>query len=358
MQRIFLTHIVPRDKVLKYHLSSASCNFCYNLIESGIFDKTFSILPSFVTGEVESFDGLIYSSLRKGKFRRLAPIVENIKLFRKIPRRASVWYYNCTILNITLILLLKLLKPGVKQQVIILDYTPGKTIFDRFLLWVSNHLNGTIRLADSPLFTSKNSVCLPGVVPSDAGNFPEITRIKREFLISGILSYNISMLPMLLETFSQLPDCTLHITGIAPDLTLIEKYTSICKNIIYHGLVSREEYLKILHDTPFLLSTRDPDSPENKCNFPSKIIEGLLHNRIIISTIDYPQLSGIKYRKTGSSEESFTQSIKGITEMPPDELLSYANQSDTVRRKFNGNVWKDYIVKIENCSLWPRLSFF
>lgn len=351
MQRIFLTHIVPRDKVLKYHLSSASCNFCYNLIESGIFDKTFSILPSFVKGNIDSFDGLVYSSLRKNKLRHFAPIVENLKIFRIIPRDASVWYYNCTILNITLILLLKLLKPKVKQQIIILDYTPSKKIFDRFLLWVSNHLNGTIRLADSPLFTCTNSVCLPGVVPSNAPQFPEITDIKREFLISGELGYNISMLPMLLEVFSQLPHCTLHITGKAPDITLIEKYTSSCNNIIYHGMVSREEYLQILHNTPFLLSTRNPNSPENKCNFPSKIIEGLLHNRIILSTLHYEQLNGIKYFQVGCNKDSFKQSLMGITNLPLDKLVSYANQSDLIRNKFNSNVWKNYIVKIENCSL-------
>lgn len=351
MQRIFITHIVPRDKVLKYNLSSASCNFCYNLIESGVFDKTFSILPSFVKGDVDSFDGLIYSSLRKSKLWLFAPIVENLKIFRMIPRDASVWYYNCTTLNIALISLLKLLKPKVKQQIIILDYTPSKKIFNRFLLWVSNHLNGTIRLADSPLFTCTNSVCLPGVVPSNAPQFPEITNPKWEFLISGILGYNISMLPMLLETFSQLPHCTLHITGKAPDITLIEKYASSCNNIIYHGMVSREAYLEILHKTPFLLSTRDPNSPENKCNFPSKIIEGLLHNRIIISTLHYTQLDGIKYFKAGSTKESFKQSLVEITKLPYEKLLAYANQSDLVKHKFNSTVWENNIIKIENCSL-------
>ena len=270
MQRIFLTHIVPRDKVLKYHLSSASCNFCYNLIESGAFDKTFSILPSFVKGNIDSFDGLVYSSLRKNKLRHFAPIVENLKIFRMIPRDASVWYYNCTILNITLILLLKLLKPKVKQQIIILDYTPSKKIFVRFLLWVSNHLNGTIRLADSPLFTCTNSVCLPGVVPSNAPQFPEITDIKREFLISGELGYNISMLPMLLEVFSQLPHCTLHITGKAPDITLIEKYTSSCNNIIYHGI---GEPGRIFADTPqysFFTEYPQPKLAGKQMQFPLK----------------------------------------------------------------------------------------
>lgn len=346
--RVFVTHIVPEYLVLKCHLSFAACNFSRNLINGKMFDKVYSILPTFVRDDVEPFKGLVFSSLRKGHLFRLAPIVEDMKLFRRIPRNASVWYYNCTILNVALILLLKLFKPSVKQQIIILDYTPSKKIFDRFLLWVSNHVNGTIRLANSSLFTCVNSVCLPGVVPQDAAQYPLIDEIKGEFLISGALSDSIAMLPMLLEVFSELPQLTLHITGNAPNEGLVKKYTSNHKNIIYHGVVSYEEYLHILHETPFLLSTRNPDASENQCNFPSKIIEGLLHNRIIISTLDYEQLKGIKYFKVGHSKEALKQSLQKIMDMPSPEVLLYANQAGEVKRRFNSEVWKECMIKIEN----------
>lgn len=348
MLRIFITNIVPRDEVLKYNLSVASCNFSYNLIGSGGFNKIYSILPTFVKGDVKPFDGLIYSRLRNGIFSRFAPIVENIQLFRKIPSNSSVWYYNCTILNVTLILLLKFFKSNVKQQIIILDYTPSKNLFNRALLWVSNHVNGTICLAHSSLFTCKNSICLPGVVPMDSCSYPAIKEIKYEFLISGALNDNIAMLPMLLEVFAELPHCTLHITGNAPDYRLVEKYTTKYKNIIYHGMVSYDEYLQILHDTPFLLSTRNPESPENQCNFPSKIIEGLLHNRIILSTLHYVQIDGLKYFEVGSDKKSFKKSLCKISDMPSSQLLLYANQSEEVKRRFNSEVWKKCFVKIEN----------
>ena len=196
MQRIFLTHSVPRDMVLRYGLSVAACNFSNNLIEGGVFDKVYSILPSFVNVAVEPFDGLVYSSLRRNKILcRLAPLAENIRIFTRISLKASIWYYNSTILNALLIVLLKLFKPNVKQYMIILDYTPSTKPIDKFFLWLTNKMDGTIRLADSPLFTCKNSVCMPGVVPVNSREWPKITSIKKSFLISGALGYNISMLP-------------------------------------------------------------------------------------------------------------------------------------------------------------------
>lgn len=349
MQRIFLTHIVPKDKALEYNISMAGVNFSYNLIGGNAFDKVYSILPSFIHRRIKPFDGLIFSSLRlKGKLAILAPFVENIKLFRLIPSDASIWYYNCTILNVVLIILLKLFKPKVKQQTIILDYTPSKKILNRFLLWLTNKMDGTIRLAESPLFTVKNSVCLPGVVPNIEPDFPKVTCIKKEFLISGALNNTISMLPMLLKVFSSMPEYTLHITGKAPDIKLVKQFTNKYSNIIYHGIVSYEEYLHILHKVPFLLSTRNPSCPENQCNFPSKIIESLLHNRIIISTIHYRQLNDINYFEVPADEEHFKTSIQKIISLPMIKLFTYANQGEKTKQYFNSQIWKETITKIEN----------
>lgn len=48
--RIFIAHILPRKDVLQNHLSVAGCNFCWNLIEGGVFDKVYSVLPPFING--------------------------------------------------------------------------------------------------------------------------------------------------------------------------------------------------------------------------------------------------------------------------------------------------------------------
>ena len=348
MSRIFVSHIVPRDRIINYNISVAACNFSYNLIEGVLFDYTYSILPSFVSGHVDHFEGLIYSRLRYyGPLRKIAPLFENIILFQKISRNDSVWYYNCTILNAFLIVLLHIFKPNVKQNIILLDYTPCDKLMDRFFLWLSNHMHGMIKLADSPLFTVKNSVCLPGVVPDDGKEYPKLQNVKKEFLISGALGDNISMLSMLLDAFSQMPELTLHITGKAPDAKKVEEYASKYKNIIYHGMVEYDEYLRILHATPFLLSTRDPRYPENQCNFPSKVIEALLHNRIIVSTIHYPQLDGIKYFEVGADLEDFIKDIQTISNRADEELMRYANQSRIVKKRFNCSVWEKWMGIIE-----------
>ena len=165
-------------------------------------------------------------------------------------------------------------------------------------------MDGTIRLADSPLFTCKNSVCMPGVVPVNSREWPKIISVKKS-------------------------------------------YTLRCSNIIYHGMVEYTEYLQILHDVSFLLSTRDPNAPENQCNFPSKIIEALLHNRIVVTTLHYPQLDGINYLEVPAQIDGFVSALQDIVEMPQDMLFLYANQSEKVMHRFNTEAWKSNIKKIE-----------
>ena len=346
--RIFVTHILPEHLVAKYGLSFAAYNFSCNLISGGLFDKVYSVLPTFVHGDIKTFEGLVYSKVRNNKVLRcFAPMVENVALFRMLPRKSVVWYYNCTILNALLIILLMLFKPSVKQYMIILDYTPGFDVKGRFFLWLTNKMDGTIRLADSPLFTVKNSICLPGVVPLQVAEYPKVERISPDFLISGVLGENIAMLSMLLEAFSIMPELRLHITGKAPNEKQISQFTKRYPNIIFHGMVAYEEYLRILHSCPFQLSTRNPQMPENQCNFPSKIIEALLHNRIIVSTIHYPQLEGMHYFEVATDTKTFAEDIKRIANMDKGVLLKYANQGEEVKRRFNTDIWCDAMCKIE-----------
>lgn len=156
------------------------------------------------------------------------------------------------------------------------------------------------------------------------------------------------MLPLLLEVFAEMPDLTLHITGKAPDKNLVDKYAKEHRNIIYHGMVEYGEYLQILHEVPFLLSTRNPQCPENQCNFPSKIIEALLHNRIVISTLHYNQLEGIHYFEVSTDKEELKNDLRRIITIPMEKLLIYANQAATIRERFNCTVWKKKMETIEN----------
>lgn len=352
--RIFITHICPKDKILDYGLSISASNFNYNLIEGGCFDKVYSIYPGFSKGKLEKIDDekfeAIYSKWRcaSGIKQKLARFIEQFKLFKKIPRRSKVWYYNLTSLNLMVILLLTIFKPSVQQYIILLDYTPDLK-FNKLILPVINSLNGRISLSTFDKFNKSNLVCLPGVTPKKIETHPKITTIKKDFLLSGALNQNITMLGMVLDAFSEMPECTLHLSGILRDCKdKVAEYSEKFPNIIFHGKLPHEDFRKLLESVTFSLNTRNPEAPENLANFPSKVIEALLYNRIVVSTIDYPQLDGIKYISVGSEKESFKEGIRSIFNMGKDETMSYANQQETVHQKFNADKWNQTMTQIES----------
>lgn len=356
--RIFLTTLLPEHLIGKHNLSFAACNFSRNLMSGGGFDKTYSILPLFVQGEVEpeayqdqGYELIYAKNLRKlgRKLTLLACMVEQWRQFCKIPRGAKVWTYNLTTLSVLTVLLLKLFKPSVQVNVIVLDFTPvqkGLGLNSFFLKFI-NAAHGNICLANSALFTCKNRVILPGVVPAQCGEEPRITAPNRKFLLSGALNEVIAQVSMVLKVFAQLPNCELHITGTPEDEALIRKYAEQYPHIIYHGKLSFQAYLDLMHSCTYQLSTRDSRYPENQCNFPSKVIEALLHNRIVVSTIDYKQLTGVRYFKVGSNPDVFKENLQQLVGMDNLQLLNYANQGKRVEELFSTEVWNRTMSGIE-----------
>ena len=148
-----------------------------------------------------------------------------------------------------------------------------------------------------------------------------------------------------------MPECELHITGNKGDKSLLERYSTTYSNIYWHKQLPFEEYLELLHGVTFQLSTRDARYPENQCNFPSKIIEALFHNRIVISTIHYTQIEGINYFEVHSDKDSFIRDVMAIIEMTNDKLLTYANQGERVKAMFGIDVWGKTMKKIETLDI-------
>lgn len=354
--RILQTIILPDELLSKYKLSYAAANFSRNLISGGAFGKVYSLLPVHVQDDIsvegtEDYELVFFSWRNKGgKFTFLASLKEQYTIFKKIRKGDSLWVYNVNMLNAFLIVLIKLFKQSVSLNAIILDYTPSNqmSVKDKFLLGLINNMDGNIRLADSELFTCNNHKILPGVVPVTAGNEPLIINPQNKFLLSGALDEHIAQTSMVLKAFAELPNCELHITGRCDDLSLIKEYSEKYTNIIFHGLISFEDYMAIMHSVTFLLSTRDESFPENRCNFPSKIIETLLHNRIVVSTMKYEQLDGIKYLKVDSNCEAFKSQVSEICSKPNEDLMEYANQGDLVTKMFSTEVWNETMKDIEN----------
>ena len=354
--RIFITQICPKDRILEYGFSISASNFNYNLISGGGFDKIISIYPGFAKGDLqllndENFE-TVYSSWRKhtGIQQKLARFLEQCKACKKIPKKSDVWFYNITTLNILLVILLKMFKPSCKLFVIMLDYAPNE-LFHKVALRLINRMDGRICLSTYSKFSKDNSICLPGVISTTEEKAKKLTTVSKEFLISGALKENITMLSMLLDAFSELPELTLHVSGILRDYK--EKLEEYCKkypNIIYHGKLPFDEYNRLLDSIPFSLNTRKPSALENQCNFPSKVIEALRHNRIIVSTIEYPQLDGVEYFHVASDKESFKRDLRRIASLPQSELLNYANQGDKVTELFNADKWFEKMEELEKNS--------
>lgn len=355
--RIYLSTLLPECLIAQKQLSFAACNFSSNLVSGKIFDKVYSAMPLFVGGEMqgEAYSDdryeLVYDKLRTkgGLWQKIASVKEQWTIFKKIDKKDSVWFYNLNMINCFLFMLLKIFKPSVKRNIIILDFTPAKNWkeLNYWFLKLINKADGTICLSYSDLFTVKNSICLAGVVPAQNDNPPQVEVAKPEFLISGMLNENISMLyTLLIPAFKRMPNCVLHITGVT-DKERLRREVGDATNILYHGQLSLQDYFETMHQIPFVLSTRNPFAPENECNFPSKIVESLLHNRIIISTIHYPQLDGVNYWEVSTDVDAFVKNISSISQLPLSELSCYANQSEKIKELFSTQRWKETIERIE-----------
>ena len=356
-KRFFITHLLPRHMIAQHGLSFAACNFSYNLISGGGFDHVFSLMPLFVGGKLDSsaytdeFKLIYQQPLRRMGWlgRHLASLYEQWQMFRQIPSGVSVWFYNLTVHNAFLFLLLKLFQKQTQLNFIVLDLTPPFYVFskNRLFLRLINGAHGRICLSHSELFQSENSVVLPGVIGMDAHHILPLTKRNNSFLLCGVMNEVISQTSMVLRTFAQLPQCELHITGMPDDESLVKDYAAKYPNIIYHGILTSEDYLELLHQITFVLSTRNPESPENQCNFPSKIIEALFHNRAVISTMAYSQLKDISYFKISSEDILFREGIKKIIGMDERQLSGYANQHQLIYDKFNPKVWNEAMEVIE-----------
>lgn len=353
--RIFLGHFLPPNLAAQAGISVAASNFSYNIAMRGIgiYDITYSILPNianvgidFKSLQKERFH-VFYSKVRRWPYPlcKLAPIFEQLVLFARLPHNSNLWVYNITLLNRPLLFLLRIFKPSVSIYPIVLDYTPGSPTAAKELN-IINQSTGKISLSNYSEISKLNFKCLPGVAPEDS-NYPLLTTPSCSFLLSGVLLEQISSLSKVIKVFKKLPSATLYLTGdISTRKDLLQELQNV-PNIKVLGKLDEKGFVTILNEVTFILSTRDSSYPENLCNFPSKIIEGLLHNRIIVSTISYTQLKGIKYFKIGEDIESMTNDLEHIISLPPIELKKYANQSDHTKRLFSTAVWKKEIENIE-----------
>ncbi|MDR1847443.1 MAG: hypothetical protein LBR17_04940 [Bacteroidales bacterium] len=354
-QRIFVTHIVPKHLIEKLPVSTAGNYFSYNLISGNMFDCVFSLIPVNIrqkikpakSEKIKYVQNRFFSHSNIGKAFNI--LLENIQLIFSIKRNSNVWFYNLTAHTILAFLLLRYFRKSVKTYIIVLDYTPASAKFSLqyWILKCINRANGMIALSSAQELANPNKAIIPGVVPTKEQLYPQLTDITYNFLLSGLLKRIISP-QYVLEAFSKLPDYNLYISGKAEDESMFVQYAEKYPNIHYCGFLSYPEYLSLLQKVTFCISSRDKSFPENNFNFPSKMIEYLLYNKIVISTMCYPQLSGIEYLLQTEGESLF-DFLKKIETLNKEELLQqYANQSQTIIEKMGTSCWQKTMTDIEH----------
>ena len=105
------------------------------------------------------------------------------------------------------------------------------------------------------------------------------------FYYSGYLTSENGVKNMI-AAFKQIEkaEARLIISGKGPLEDFVHKSCKSDDRIKYLGYVENSEYYKLLNRANVLINPRNMDLPQNKNNFPSKIMEYLASGRIIIST--------------------------------------------------------------------------
>lgn len=355
MKSYFVTNIIPKDIQFKDY-SQAANNFCWNLIDAKCFDYVYACLPINISeklsypkmGNIYDIQCRIFPHL--GLFRYIHAFIENLYLVYKVGIHKKIWFYNITPYNIVAYLILKFLLRN-KVFIILADFTPPthKISLGSLIKWAIYKSNGIISLSSRTDFTHKNISFLAGILPQyKIQNTIQRVHEKGEriFLFSGVLG-NVTGLPMAIEVFKKIPEAKLYITGNG-DSTYLNAIIKEYPNIEYLGYLSYEKYLDVLNTVDFCLNFRNPTLPENRNNFPSKVLEFFSWNKIVLSTTDYPELKDFKYLKVAYQEEDIKCMIRNILSLPSSDFVIYQDNKAALRNNFSESAWHHAIRETEN----------
>lgn len=362
MGRIYISDIVPQDKVKEYNASQASLNFNTHINQLGCFDRHIAIPPINVGREfksqIDSKSKIEYHTIRifphKNIFRYLNSIIENIWLYFQIRKSDAnnIWLYNISKLNLLAFWLLSLFS-NKNIFVLLADYNPERNrgIIGKLILAGLKRVNGIISLTNRCGDLNKNFLCIPGIIPiHDIKRDPKFQH-NNTFLISGALSPNTGI-DIALETFAKVPAARLIITGKGDKVVdeMCKKYASKYQNIEYLGFLEKySDFKAVLDESDFILSFRNPCKEVNQFNFPSKILESLALNKVVISTQEYSELDGVDYIYVPFDKNNIIELLQKIVSGSMDQKINNCtNNHNALINKFTERVWLNAFTRIEN----------
>jgi len=358
MSRVLIASIATDSLITKHNLSQAGINFCKNFYSVGCFDKIVS--PAFLSVKsnigdevqkefsyVKYIENIIHP--RNYILKIINLIIINILVAFKSISFDQIWYYNLHSANAISYIILKFI---FRKKVFILvadRSTPkGKLSISYVIQVLINKSNGVISLSSRTNLKLNNIKYLPGIINCNSidTNINDELFEKRKYLFSGTICKETGIY-LAIDAFIKLPTEHLYISGSYKDdniLRLIEKYN----NIHYLGYLSFDNYNDMLKSVFCCLSLRDPSVPENINNFPSKILEYINMNKLVISTIYYPELRDLKYILSDFNSGNLVNIITNIKENQIFYINNYLMQSNKLREYFSNESWFDSIVQIEN----------
>lgn len=348
--RAFVCNIIPNSLIVKLKAPQAPNNFCINLIENGLFDKIISLVPPSYFDDNIKDDNVIYlnGNAKANKLvKNLKAIVNSIKAAFILKKYDSVWFYNISSSNVITYIILRFIF-HIPVYAILLDYTPVSNIFSisHYVPWLFKKAHGVISLSERTNISNKNIVYKAGIISSSKIINPQFYDSKHKklvFLFSGNLS-NHTGFPLALETFKQLPQVELYISGNGDvDVEELREYP----NIHYLGYMNYYEYLKLYNNIDVCLSLRNPNYEENRNNFPSKIMEYFSYGKIVLSTLEYPELKDFNYIKTSYSVDSLKECILSLINKDNIELNKYMDNQKAMLTNFSEKSWISSIEFLE-----------
>lgn len=348
MKRIFVCNYIPQQYITKIKASQAANNFCERLMNGEIFDEIYSILPVSYNIPLDTqYKGIKF--FINGKTNLIAKIIKYINLNCKMAwllrKKDKLWFYNITPSFLLAYVLLKFLFKR-KTYVIMADYSnPEKKISLQSIIgYLIERCNGIISLSARSCFKHKKMIVKAGIVSEDMLNREDKNENKNfTFLFSGLLS-DITGYDMALKVFSSIPEAQLYISGNGEYPPQYQKFN----NIHFMGNLPYDEYLSLLDNATICLNFRNPNKSENNNNFPSKILDYFSRNKIVLSTIKYPEIEGAKYFWTNYDENSLVAQIRDIINMEDTVLKQYKSNKDFLKNNFSITSWNEAINMIEN----------
>lgn len=333
MKKIFIGTIVPQSIIDKAErISFASINYQTKVLKASHFDEVYNILPlnlDRISKKIFFEDGKYYLHNKYFNSRLLKLLLDQILIFRKIEEKSKVFFYNVTIQNFLLIRLLILFKK-CECYAIVADFEDERNYFglrkivQKNINRTFNKLSGAIILS-SNIQISTRTIVLEGIVDSEMNQLSQNKIEENSIIFSGSIGYTTGI-HIAVAAMNFLPDYKLYISGPLFDLDsnnlkrLING--NVHNNVYYMGILDNEKYLELLSICNYALNLRDPHKLEHQHNFPSKILEYLMYNKNVISTLNYSAVSKC-ITLTEFDAEKLAVTIKNTSSAPNNNSRDY-----------------------------------